>query len=102
MSEVNDGWHKLRAPCKCGVDVGRVRETNGQLVVRCASCDAFCYNVPRAELGLPSEPPKAVVITSKYPGACKVCGERHVSGERVSWVPKTKGVSCLKCHGGGE
>jgi hypothetical protein len=101
VTEINDGWHALRVPCQdCGCTVGRLRLVGGQYTVRCADCDRFAFNAPRAELGLPSEAPKAVVITSKYPGSCKVCGERHVSGERVAWVPKTKGVSCLKCHGG--
>lgn len=101
--EVNDGWHKLRAPCPdCGCDVGRVRLVSNQLTVRCADCDRFAFNAPRAELGLPTEKPKTVVITSKYAGNCKACGVVHAVGAKVAWVPKDRGVTCLECHGGGK
>jgi len=97
----DDGWFTLRQPCQdCACVVGRLRLVGGQHTVRCANCDRFAFNAPKAELGLPNEAPKPVVITSKFPGSCKECGERHVSGERVSWIPKTKGVTCLKCAGG--
>jgi hypothetical protein len=98
---VDDGWHNLRAPCPdCACTVGRLRLVGGQLTVRCCLCDRFAFNAPKAELGLPNEPARAVMITAKWSGACKTCGERHAAGERVWWVPKTKGVECSKCGGG--
>ena len=27
-----------------------------------------------------------MTITSKYPGRCRVCGERYQVGERINWI----------------
>lgn len=43
--------YQMRAACKCGSGFGRITETNGQDVVRCISCDAYCYSAPRVETG---------------------------------------------------
>lgn len=44
--------YPMRAPgCKCGSLIGRIAETNGQDVVRCIACDAYCYNAPRTQTG---------------------------------------------------
>lgn len=96
-----DGWVDLRQRCECGCNVGRVRLVIGQLTVRCGDCDRFHFNAPRALLGLPETPLKAVRIASRYNGVCKVCGAEHEIGHWVWWVPKTKGVMCAKCNESG-
>lgn len=51
---MNSDDYIMRAPCKhCGHEVGYVRETNGQNVVRCAACDRAQYNAPKVETGEP-------------------------------------------------
>jgi hypothetical protein len=44
---------EMRAPCKhCGGKTGGVAMSNGQAVVRCQSCNKWCYNAPKSELGV--------------------------------------------------
>ena len=43
---------EMRAPCRsCGSMRGVVEEKSGQDVVRCADCDSWVYNRPKAESG---------------------------------------------------
>lgn len=99
-----DGFVDLRQRCECGVNVGRVRLVGNQLTVRCADCDRFHFNAPRALLGLPNAAPKAVKLASRYAGRCRLCQEEHEIGHWVYWTKGVKGVECAKCHeaGGGE
>lgn len=44
--------HTLRSPCKrCAGTLGSITTSNGQDVVRCASCDTYQYNAPKVETG---------------------------------------------------
>jgi hypothetical protein len=46
--------HRMRAACPdCGNTDGMIMTVSGQDTVRCARCDRFCYNAPRAETGRP-------------------------------------------------
>lgn len=99
MSE--DGFMKLRQTCVCGCTTGRVTRIANNDVVRCADCDKFAFNAGRSERGLPAEPRRPIAIKSKFSGFCKACGARHEPGDEVWWVPKTKGVWCVRCHASG-
>lgn len=52
MSEAVDrSRFVMRAPCRCGLELGTIVEVNGQDTVRCLGCNAFQYNAPRTETG---------------------------------------------------
>lgn len=75
--------YPMRAPCKwCGHLDGRLLPTNGQNVVRCASCQRACYNAPKTETGeavrsiasRPNiKPSKRARIIERDNGACVSC-----------------------------
>lgn len=50
-SAIDRESYTMRAPCKCGSITGRIHEVNGQDIVRCLACGAYCYSAPRAETG---------------------------------------------------
>lgn len=99
MSE--DGFMKLRQTCVCGCSTGRITRVANNDVVRCADCDKYAFNAGRAERGLPNETPKPVIIKSKFSGVCNTCGAPHQPGQEVAWIPKRRGVWCLRCHAKG-
>lgn len=85
----------MRAPCSaCGGTTGTVKETGAQDVVRCAQCDRFQYNAPRAETGKPvrsvrssrdvdiSPGLRAEILFERAGGCCEIChnmgAELHV------------------------
>ena len=81
---------KLRLPCNaCGHDDGVVTETNGQDVVRCADCNAYCYNAPRTETGrrrrsvatthAAIKPKQRSRIIDRANGSCERCHRSHVA-----------------------
>ena len=43
--------YAMRAPCECGSELGYLKESNGQDIVRCVSCDRYQYCAPRTETG---------------------------------------------------
>jgi 5-methylcytosine-specific restriction endonuclease McrA len=48
------GYHQMRAACpKCGGLNGLLVTVSSQDTVRCAACNTYCYNAPRAETGRP-------------------------------------------------
>lgn len=42
------------------------------------------------------------IITSRWPGKCRICGIAHSKGDRVSWDPAHKGVKCMQCANNSE
>ncbi len=43
-----------------------------------------------------------MLITAKFPSACKVCGRKVEQGDRVSWVKGERGVAHLPCSAEGQ
>lgn len=83
--DLTESGFRMRKPCpKCGHEAGVITETGAQDVVRCASCNAFCYNAPRTETGKavrtvatrPGISPKirARIIVVRAGGKCEICG----------------------------
>lgn len=68
----------MRAPCRCGENLGRIVEKNGQDTVRCISCNAYCYCAPRSV----STVHKAIRtsqrerILERATVKCELCGAR--------------------------
>jgi len=96
----------MRENCKkCGCLNGVASFTNGQDVVRCEDCDAYCYNAPRTETGKKRrsvstthaaiKPKQRSRIVDRANGACERC--------RQSGVPLHVGhvVSVLDGHKAG-
>jgi hypothetical protein len=73
--------HDMRAPCTCGHTQGRVILVASQHTVRCLSCDRFCYNAPRSELGLPIDI-DGIVPFGKHKGATW----RSIAAVDPSWL----------------
>ncbi len=85
ISSASDQPYQMRSPCKkCGHDIGFVTEQGSQDVVRCSSCDAYCYCAPRVETGKatrtvakrPGINPKmrARILVVRANGKCEICG----------------------------
>lgn len=74
---------EMRKPCVCGGTMGYSVDKSGQEVVRCAGCDAWCYNRPKAESGRTQrsvrsrpeiKPSQRYRILEQYGHACVSCG----------------------------
>jgi ribosomal protein S14 len=84
--------YQMRAPCKkCGHDIGFVTEQGSQDVVRCISCESYCYCAPRVETGKavrsvakrPGINPKlrARILVVRANGKCEICGNAGTERE---------------------
>jgi len=76
----------LRAPCRCGCEIGTITESGLQDVVRCVNCGKFQYNAPRSETGKPRRnvtkrekisATKRARILMRSGGACELCHNSH-------------------------
>lgn len=75
--------HRMRSACpKCGGADGTITTSSGQDVVRCSSCNSYCYNAPRLETGRPVRslrsrpqvrPSQRKRILERDRGACFMC-----------------------------
>jgi ribosomal protein S14 len=76
---------QMREKCKkCGNPDGFYELQNGQRVVRCKSCNKACYNAPKNEIGLSSDPitsrknlkdTQKVRIFERDGFRCMICGK---------------------------
>lgn len=79
---------EMRQPCSaegCGSTVGVLATKGGQDTVRCAVCDKFAYNAPRAETGRSVRrlsDRTSIPVSRQYrvkeraTGRCELCGAR--------------------------
>lgn len=83
----------------CGEAAGILVATNGQNVVRCVTCDRFCYNAPKAETGEAArsvsrtwlKPSQKYRILSRDGFRCRFCGiDLQVSGHHIDHMVSVK------------
>ncbi len=86
MDMLQDDRHKLRDPCRCGSEWGRIVTRNGQDCVFCL-CGKFRYNAPKTETGRKTrsistvheaiKPNQRARILFRATGRCEMCGNRR-------------------------
>jgi 5-methylcytosine-specific restriction endonuclease McrA len=98
----------MREPCACGETLGYITPTNGQEVVRCNRCTAWCYNRPRSESGAPVKstrsradikPKVKARVLAAHGHSCVSCGKSPAVHDVVLDIDHLIPLALAERHG---